>query len=264
MFAEKPFPLELRKKLPGSQFIDSDDSRMFKVGTILQKGEIIDCKPWPKGSNCVFLLSLRREGENIRAIYKPRQGEIPLYDFPQGTLYQREYAAYLVSQALRWFLVPPTVIRDGPLGIGVLQWFVMTNAGTNYTELLKKRTPEFKRIAAFDWLINNADRKGSHCLEGTDGRLWLIDHGLTFHIIPKLRTVIWDFSEEPIPEELLPDLGLLYQQLTSTDSDLTAALSRLLTATELEALGERLTAMLRCPVFPSYFGPYHDIPWPPY
>jgi hypothetical protein len=246
-----------------NQLVRHDDLTMDGACSLLREGDITGCQPLPRGSNCVYLLSLRQDGIAARAIYKPRRGEAPLWDFPEGTLYQREYAAYLVSQALKWSLVPPTVIRDGPYGVGMLQWFVDTRQTIGYPPLIENHIPEFKRIAAFDWLVNNADRKGGHCLEGLDGRLWLIDHGLTFNMVPKLRTVIWDFSGQPVPEELSADLESLRQQLNGYNS-LTRALSELLSFEEIQALKERLTGILESPIYPYSFGSHRRTPWPPY
>ena len=262
MFEEKSFSMRPDKTIR-TQLSEDDNAGTGGVGDMLREGEIADCQPVPRGSNYVYLLSLKRNGENARAIYKPRRGEAPLWDFPEGTLYLRECAAYLVSEALKWFLIPPTIVREGPYGVGMMQQFVHTRQATDYALLFENHIPEFKRIAAFDWLVNNADRKGSHCLEDREGRLWLIDHGLTFHEAPKLRTVIWDFSGQPIPDELLADLELLSEELDS-HSELTAALSELLSRGEIQALRERLTGILNKPVFPTSFGSYHRTPWPPF
>ena len=263
MFEEKSFSIRPKGKAVSIQLPDSDNLSVDGAGNILREGEITDCQPVPRGSNYVYLLSLKRNGENARAIYKPRRGEAPLWDFPDGTLYQRECAAYLVSEALKWFLIPPTITREGPHGVGMLQWFVHTRQMTNYAELFENNIAEFKRIVAFDWLVNNADRKVGHCLEDRDGRLWLIDHGLTFHQVPKLRTVIWDFSGQPVPDELLVDLESFFPHLADTGA-LTQALSPLLSRGEIQALRERLTGILNNPVFPTSFGSYHRTPWPPF
>ncbi|MBI2830216.1 MAG: SCO1664 family protein [Chloroflexi bacterium] len=255
MFAEK--------SLPSNELGDIHDPSMVGTVPLLQEGEITDCKPIFAGSNYVYLLSLRQDGKHVRAIYKPRDGETPLWDFVEGTLYRREYAAYLVSQALQWFLVPPTVIRNGPMGVGALQWFVNTNPGGNYAAVFKAHLGEFKRVAAFDWLVNNADRKGSHCLEGRDGRLWLIDHGLTFHVVPKMRTVVWDFAGQGVPEDILLDLQRFQRRLAG-DNVLSEMLLQLLSSVEVEALVERLRMILKRPVFPDSFGARYRVPWPPF
>lgn len=262
MLEGKHFSVRAEGEPVGGQPNVSDDPSMNGASTMLLQGKIARCEPLPRGSNYVYLLTLERRGQTARAIYKPRRGEWPLWDFPDGTLYLREYAAYLVSQALKWFFIPPTVIREGPHGIGMLQWYI-TARQTDYEQLFQHHISEFKRIAAFDWLVNNADRKGGHCLEATDGRLWLIDHGLTFNVVPKLRTVIWDFAGQPVPQTVLTDLELLSCQLTAS-SALMTRLSRLLSPEEIQALKERLIMILNYPVFPSSFGSHRRIPWPPF
>jgi hypothetical protein len=258
---EKPFPAKVDRKLLRCQL--SDDPGMAGASNHLREGEIKSCEPLPRGSNYVFLLSLARNGKNTVAIYKPRRGEAPLYDFPEGTLYQREVAAYLVSQALGWFIVPPTIVRLGPHGVGAVQWFVRVKPGTSYHTLAERYPSELRRLATFDWLVNNADRKAGHCLQGEDGRIWGIDHGLTFHVVPKLRTVIWDFSGQPVPGQLIADLQQLGKKLIKGGA-LTNTLSQLLDDEEVEALRERLSTILKRPVFPPWSGSYHSVPWPPF
>lgn len=230
---------------------------------MLEEGEITGCQMLPRGSNAVYLVSIKLNEDSARAIYKPRRGESPLWDFPDGTLYRRECASYLVSQALNWSLIPPTTIRDGPYGVGMLQWFI-NNQASDYYRLFEKHLHEFKRLAVFDWLVNNADRKGGHCLEGQDGRLWVIDHGLTFNVVPKLRTVIWDFAGQAVPEDIQADLESLFRQLDNYKSALVTALSELISSEEIQALKERLSMILTERVYTSTFGSYRRVPWPPY
>ena len=262
MFEEKSFSVRPDKTVR-TQLSESDNTSVDSAGAMLREGKIIDCQLVPQGSNYVYLLTLKRNGETARAIYKPRRGEAPLWDFPDGTLYQRECAAYLVSEALRWSLIPLTIIREGPFGVGMVQKFVHTRKTTDYSRLFEQKIAEFKRIAAFDWLVNNADRKIGHCLEDSEGRLWLIDHGLTFHEEPKLRTVIWDFSGQPVPDELLADLEFLSEKLDGR-SNLAASLLGLLSRRETQSLKQRLAGILDNPVFPSSYGSRHSVPWPPF
>jgi uncharacterized repeat protein (TIGR03843 family) len=166
--------------------------------------------PW--SSNGTYLVTV---GEDLTtpmaAIYKPGRAERPLWDFPDG-LYRREVAAYHLSEGLGWNFVPPTVERsEGPLGPGSLQQFVDADFEQHYFTLLEddRHHPVLKRMAAFDYLANNADRKGGHCLLDAEGRVWGIDHGLCFHTQPKLRTVIWDFAGEPVAEDDLEDIERL-------------------------------------------------------
>ena len=214
------------------------------------------CRLMPTGSNYTFITSVALEGRECPAIYKPKEGEAPLWDFPQGTLYKREYAAYLLSQGLRWNLVPQTVIRDGAYGVGAVQLFVTQEQGANYFTLREEYASQVQNIALFDLVANNADRKAGHCIKGADGRIWSIDHGLTFHALPKLRTVIWDFAGQAIPQELLKDLKALAQP-----SELMARLSEVLEPQEITALEARAQGLLASPSFPSPRS-YHDLPWP--
>ena len=262
MFGGQSFSREPQRRKIGTHLPESEALSMEGQGAILREGEITACQPLPRGSNYVYLTTLKWNGTDLRAIYKPRRGETPLYDFPDGTLYQRERAAYLVSQALEWCLIPPTIIREGPHGIGMLQWFVAAQT-PDYDRFFDKHLDDFKRVAVFDWLVNNADRKGGHCLEGLDGRLWFIDHGLTFNVAPKLRTIIWDFSGQPVPSELLADLETLLPELEDNGA-LTEALDELLAPEEIEALRGRLAYILKRPVYPDSFGSYRRTPWPPY
>lgn len=233
---------------------------MIQICRFLEHGEITTCDSHYSGSNHVFLVALVNEGEMIRAVYKPCRGETPLYDFPDGTLYKREFAAFLISQALEWLLVPPTVIRSGPYGIGSMQWFVDTKNRVDYDSLRVRYLSQLKQVALFDYLVNNADRRVSHCLEGQDGRLWLVDHGLTFNAIPTLRTVIWDFSGQSISQKLVLNMVALQQKLKPA-KPLREALLRLLAVSEVEALEFRLEEIIDNPLFP-YPGPHRSVPWP--
>ncbi|HWO73744.1 MAG TPA: SCO1664 family protein [Dehalococcoidia bacterium] len=215
------------------------------------------------GSNYVFLLRMEHPsaGEGY-AVYKPQRGEAPLHDFPSGTLFKREYAAYLVSEALGWGLVPPTVIREDGLsaGIGVLQLFIVHDPARHYFNLKDERMPDMQRIALFDWLTNNADRKGGHCLLDEDGRIWCIDHGITFHAEDKLRTVIWDFQGTPVPPHLVEDVCRFAETLR-WDSPLRRELAALLSERELARLEERAALIDRERVYPPPPA-YRPYPWP--
>ncbi|MGH7862885.1 MAG: SCO1664 family protein, partial [Candidatus Dormibacteraceae bacterium] len=174
--------------------------------TFLAEGEAIASQPIGWGSNYSFLLVLRRGEEQRLAVYKPRRGEVPLWDFPDGTLYRREYAAFLVSQALGWDFIPPTIIGNGPHGVGSIQLYVDADQETDADKLRETNEAELMRIFLFDVFANNADRKRGHCLRDRGGKLWGIDHGLTFNRDAKLRTVIWDFRGEPIPATIQSEL----------------------------------------------------------
>jgi uncharacterized repeat protein (TIGR03843 family) len=153
----------------------------------------------PDCSNYTYLAEVRNPRSQTLAIYKPARGEMPLDDFPEGTLGKRDVAAYLVSVALNWQIVPPTVYRnDGPMGPGSLQLFITADLSQHYFTLMPERADDFRRMSAFDVLVNNADRKSGHCLLDGSGQIWGVDNGLTFHPLPKLRTVIWEFSGEEL------------------------------------------------------------------
>ncbi len=214
------------------------------------------------GSNYVYLLRVSHpEAGAGYAVYKPRRGEAPLSDFPDGTLYLREYAAWLVSEALGWGLIPPTVLReDLEAGPGMLQLFIEHDPAQNFFTLRETRAPEMRRIALFDWLTNNADRKGGHCLVDANDRIWCIDQGLTFHVEDKLRTVIWDFQGEPVPPELLDQVRALRDRLEG-DTDLRTSLQSLLAPDEYAKLLERVDLIDRVRVYPPPPA-YRPYPWP--
>lgn len=215
------------------------------TGELLQHGEmeIVGRMPW--SSNATYLCELRCGEHAMRAIYKPRRGERPLWDFPSG-LDHREVAAYELSEALGWDLVPPTVLRDGPLGAGSVQAFVDADFEQHYFTLYEAGTHHdaLRALCAFDLIGNNTDRKSGHVLLGLDGRLRGIDHGLMFHHEFKLRTVIWEFGGEPVPEPILADAEAL-----ATD-DLPDPLAALLDPFERDALRTRALALVRAGCFP--------------
>jgi len=161
--------------------------------------------PW--SSNATFLAELALEGTTTLAVYKPERGERPLWDFPRG-LYKRELAAWHLSEAFGWGLVPLTVQRDGPYGEGSFQLFIPADFEQHYFTLRENPAHHgrLQRICLFDLVANNADRKSGHCLLGPDGGIYGVDNGLCFHVEPKLRTVIWDFGGETIPGEMLEDV----------------------------------------------------------
>lgn len=212
------------------------------------------------GSNYTFLVSV--DGQ-LEGVYKPQRGEQPLWDFPDETLAGREVAAYLVSKTLGWGLVPPTVLRaDGPYGPGSLQLRVPHDPEQHYFSFDEETRQRLRPAAAFDLIVNNADRKGGHILLDEDGKLWLIDHGICFHEEYKLRTVIWDFAGQPVPAELLADAGRLAAAL-QPGGELTARLAAYLSAAELDALRGRIAALLAAPVFPTPPEGERSMPWPP-
>ncbi|MDE2858449.1 MAG: SCO1664 family protein [Chloroflexota bacterium] len=215
------------------------------------------------GSNYTFLVNIALESLRLMAIYKPRMGEVPLWDFPDGTLCNRETAAYLTSKALGWGLAPPTFLRDGTRGIGSVQLFIDHNPEEHYFTFDRHRfRPQLERMAIFDAIINNADRKGGHCLLDDDDHLWGIDHGLTFNASEKLRTVIWDYSGLPIPPDILADLRTLCGRLGDGGDAYTRAMAALLSRAEMRMLHWRVERLAELGVFPRP-GPGRNEPWPP-
>ncbi len=215
--------------------------------------------PW--GSNYTFLVYVEYEDLRLPAVYKPMRGERPLWDFPDGTLYKRETAAYVVSEALGWGFVPPTVAREGDEGPGSVQFYVDVDPEAHYFNLKDEDKELLKPIVAFDLIANNADRKGGHVLRDTRGELWAIDHGLCFHIEPKLRTVIWDFAGESVPDPILDSL-CKFRDLLTSGSDLQKLLTQLLDAAEVTALRRRTDRLIKTGCFPSPSGG-RNYPWPP-
>ncbi len=210
-------------------------------------------------SNATFLVDASLDGVIVPAVYKPRRGERPLWDFPHGTLCQREVAAYVLSDALGWDVVPLTVLRDGPLGIGAVQRFVDHDPDQHYFTLLPEHEERFRRFAWFDVIANNTDRKGGHCLlDQASGTVYGIDHGLTFHPQWKLRTVIWEFAGEMLPDDAVADVHRVLGELD--DGFLGRRLRDLLGPDELDALAERATELV------EYGLPHpedrYSMPWP--
>ena len=228
----------------------------------VREAEIGDGWLHPKASNATFVVELRRGAARGLGVYKPRLGEVPLWDFPSGTLHRRECAAYVLSRVLGWRFVPPTVLRDGEAGIGSVQLFVPPVEGSNFFTLRDEHPEETLRMAVFDVIANNADRKGGHCFVGRAGGVWGLDHGLTFNVEHKLRTVIWDYAGSAVPERLLRDLRRLAEELGAASSDASAGLGALLSPEEMDALRSRVDALVERPVLPA--GPHsrRDLPWP--
>ncbi|WP_326599943.1 SCO1664 family protein [Streptomyces sp. NBC_01803] len=266
---------------------------------VLARGELTVHGRIAEASNAVLYATAGLDGHHLPCVYKPIAGERPLWDFPEGTLAQREVAAYEVSRALGWDLVPPTVLRDGPHGEGMCQLWVgptpddpgdpdapergpdgllalvdadapepgwkavgFADVGGGRTALLVHADDErLRRIAALDAVINNGDRKGGHLLPLADGRLFGIDHGVTFHIENKLRTLLWGWAGEPLPTAVRAALSLLQDQLADA-GPLMARLRELITAAECEALRDRTADLLSDGHYPRPTGEWPAIPWP--
>jgi uncharacterized repeat protein (TIGR03843 family) len=230
---------------------------------MLRGADFEDCRPLWYSSNYVFLAQLCAPGGvQFAAVYKPHRGESPLWDFPDGHLYKREAAAYELSRLLGWPMVPPTVVRDGPEGVGSLQLFVSHDPNSHFfvQREVEELVPQLQRMCAFDYIANNADRKGGHCLLDEQGRIWGIDHGLCFHSQYKLRSVMWDWAGEPIGDEWLADIERAREALES-DEEASARLRELLAPGEMAALQQRMARVGRDRVFP-HPGPHRSYPWP--
>jgi uncharacterized repeat protein (TIGR03843 family) len=221
----------------------------------LLNGEIEIKGQFMLGSNYTFLVNVTHEGETCKAVYKPSKGEQPLWDFEDNTLALREVAAYLVSEELGFGIVPFTTLRDGPFGPGSLQQYIEYDPDYHYFNFTDEDKSRLKTVVLFDLLCNNADRKGSHVFFDGAHKLWAIDHGLCFHSENKLRTVIWDFSGESIPNELLTPL--------SSTGSWRGLLERYLSPGEVTSLKSRAKALLSSRVFSSPPEDRRAFPYPP-
>jgi Phosphatidylinositol 3- and 4-kinase len=228
---------------------------------LLREGDVDVLGRMPWSSNATFLVNLSDGDDEMLAIYKPQRGERPLWDFPRGTLCHREVAAFEVSEALGWDIVPDTTMRDGPAGVGMMQRFVEHDPEEHYFTLLEEHGDAFRRMAAFDVVINNTDRKGGHCLRALeDGRIFGIDHGVAFHAQWKVRTVIWEFGGESIPSDVCHDLHALAARLR--DGTVGESVSNALDRFELDALRARTEHLLATGALPEADDDYHCYPWP--
>ncbi|WP_107080741.1 SCO1664 family protein [Streptomyces leeuwenhoekii] len=255
---------------------------------LLARGELTVRGRIREASNAALYCTVTYEGRQAACVYKPVAGERPLWDFPDGTLAAREVAAYEVSEATGWGLVPPTVLREGPYGEGMCQLWIeaapdaellalvdgeepgpgwkaigFAEVGEGRTALLVHADDErLRRLAVLDAVINNADRKGGHLLPDAGGRLYGIDHGVTFHAESKLRTLLWGWAGEPLTDEAVAVLGALREALKDGGA-LADRLAGLITAAELGATRARVEALLASGTHPEPGGEWPAIPWPP-
>ncbi|QKW26766.1 SCO1664 family protein [Streptomyces seoulensis] len=255
---------------------------------LLARGELTVRGRIREASNAALFCSVALDGREASCVYKPVAGERPLWDFPDGTLAGREVAAYEVSEATGWGLVPPTVLREGPYGEGMVQLWIdaepeaellalvdaeepgpgwkaigFAEVGEDRTALLVHADDErLRRLAVLDAVLNNADRKGGHLLPTADGRLYGIDHGVTFNVEDKLRTLLWGWAGEPLPAEAVGVLEGLRDALGEGGA-LAARLAGLITPAETDATRARVDALLASGVHPEPGGQWPAIPWPP-
>jgi uncharacterized repeat protein (TIGR03843 family) len=230
---------------------------LLRDGVIDVEGRMVDA------SNATLFCSINTdgsEGASAQCVYKPIRGERPLWDFPDGSLAGRELAAYEVSEASGWDIVPPTVMRDGPFGTGMVQLWIDIDETVDLERLVRSERPQLRRMALFDAVINNADRKGGHLLPiGAGAHIFGIDHGIAFHCEDKLRTLLWGWRGRKLSHserEVLERLRF--------DAELDERLLQLLTTREVTATHRRIDRLLRTGVFPSPSGDWPAIPWPPF
>ncbi len=264
-----------------SQLDQAAAERLLRDGELELEGRLAEA------SNTTLRVLLTLDGVTRPGVYKPTGGERPLWDFPDGTLAGREVAAYLVSQATGWGVVPPTVLRDGPLGPGACQLWIdeaadaaeligfvrprrmpanwlriaaaTDDSGRAYA-LAHADDPRLARMAVFDAVVNNADRKGGHVIYATGGRVYGVDHGVCFHIEDKLRTVLWGWAGSRLPEEVVP---VLRELAASLRGPLGEALSAHLTRAEVAATRRRVRRLLTTGRFPLPADDWPAMPWPP-
>ena len=236
--------------------LDLDDAlRLLREGELGVEGRLVDA------SNATLYCTSTLDGVTTTCVYKPVRGERPLWDFPDGTLAGREISAYLVSAATGWEVVPPTVLREGPFGPGMCQLWVDTDETVDLAQLARSDHPDLRRMAVFDAVVNNADRKGGHLLPRPDGRVQGVDHGICFSHEDKLRTLLWQWRSEPLTEEAVFVLGLLRADL---EGPLGVELSEHLTRREVRRTLERVDGLLVSQVHPEPSPDWPAIPWPPF
>ncbi len=238
----------------------ADDSTI----AFLEKGTLTVDGLLPWGSNYTFLAYITDSEHETRVVYKPVRGERPLWDFPHGTLAQREVAAFVICHALGWHFVPPTVLRDGPHGLGSVQLFVNVDQDAHFFTFRGEAEylPALQALALFDVIVNNADRKAGHCLRWGVSYICAIDHGVCFNAQPKLRTVIWDFAGQPISSAHLSALCRLQVELNNSFSPVMHQLSALLAREEIAAMRTRLSNLIDQDVFPEPPENRRPFPWP--
>ncbi|MEU8249566.1 SCO1664 family protein [Nonomuraea sp. NPDC048916] len=229
--------------------------------TLLRDGRLEVAGRLVEATNMTLYCSVTLAGRTAACVYKPVRGERPLWDFPDGTLAAREVAAFEVSQATGWQIVPPTVYRDGPFGPGMCQLWIDTQREIDLTRLIRSRNPVVRRMAVFDAVVNNADRKGGHLLPLSTGHVFGVDHGVCFAVEDKLRTVLWQWRGKPLAREAVAVLAKLERDLES--GALGRRLRELLSLAEVEATWRRVRRLLDTGVHPYPSEDWPAIPWPP-
>jgi hypothetical protein len=228
---------------------------VLRRGTLEVEGRLLDA------SNATLYCSLECDGVTAAVVYKPVRGERPLWDFPDGTLASREVAAFEVSEATGWAVVPPTVLRDGPFGEGMCQIWVDADESVDLSVLARSDILPLRRMALLDAVINNADRKGGHLLPLPDGHVYGVDHGVCFHAEDKLRTLLWGWRGQPLADEEIEVLSVVRAELEGPLGD---RLLTLIQPYEVTAVAQRVDRLLTRRVFPSPSGEWPALPWPPF
>lgn len=232
-----------------------EDFPILATGTIKVEGRLVDA------SNATLLIEIELSGAVERAIYKPISGERPLWDFQSGTLAFRERAAYLISEAMGFHLVPLTILRDGPFGLGAVQMWIEIDESVDLALYFREVNENLRKVALFDAVINNTDRKIGHLLPSPTGELFICDHGVTFHEEDKLRTVLWQWSGQPLHEDELETLRTLYNSIDNQEIE---ELPELLSVSEIEALLFRIERLISEARFPEPSPDWPAVPWPPF
>ena len=234
---------------------DAEARTLLLEGEIDLEGRMLDA------SNVTLVGYVRTDELEAECVYKPVAGERPLWDFPDGTLAGREVAAALVSEATGWRVVPPTVLRDGPFGPGMVQLWVDGDPDVDLAAFVRSDDPGLRRMAVFDAVVNNADRKGGHIIPTSDGHVYGVDHGICFSVDPKLRTLLWRWAGHPLPAEALEVLERLTGDLVG---DLGEQLHEHLTRREVRRTQQRVAELLRTGRHPQPSGDWPAMPWPPF
>jgi hypothetical protein len=234
---------------------DADTLTLLAEGELSVEGRLVDA------SNATLYCQVSADGVSRTCVYKPIAGERPLWDFPDGTLAYREVAAYEVSAATGWDIVPPTVFRDGPFGPGMCQLWIDVDEEVDLAALARSNHPELRKMSVFDAVINNADRKGGHLLPTPAGHVYGVDHGVCFSIEDKLRTLLWRWRGQPLPGDAV---AVLEQLLAGLKGELGARLHELLAHTEVVAVEHRLRRLLSTGKHPMPSDDWPSIPWPPF
>ncbi len=232
-----------------------------EVTTLLTEG-VLDLEGrLMAASNVTLIGAIRTDTLAGECVYKPVAGERPLWDFPDGTLAGREISAFLVSEATGWRIVPPTLLREGPFGPGMVQLWMDADATIDLSEFVRRDVPGLRRMAVFDAVVNNADRKGGHIIPMADGHVYGVDHGICFAPEPKLRTLLWRWAGKPLPVEALTVLEDLAERLRG---DLGEQLHEHLTRREVRCTEQRVADLLRTQLHPQPSGDWPALPWPPF